>query len=313
MNNLFENLFLEELNSSLFDLENRIESSIEIEEYPNLFIVGLPRSGTTYLSQLLFNCMDIGTTNNLIARFWESPLVGAMLSQKIFGDKKAFEYSSEYGRTQDIMSPHEFSYFWRKHLLYINPYNFNPKEVESKIDWDLIYRKISGIGTILSKPLVLKTLEYTSFFQKQFHITFPKSFFVYITRNNLEIAKSIYLARKKNTKIDNWWSSVPLEFDLISNLPFYEQIAGQIFYLKQLIEESLKSVDKANIIEIDYSDLLSEPEKILYEISGRVKKITKHEIKVIFDPKKSSKKANDFDFKIEQLLIKGLRKFDLFY
>ena len=75
----------------LADLENELTLNAK-EEYCNIFILGLPRSGTTLLSQIIYagtNCLCV---NNLMARFTDAPLVGAMVSKLSITKSFAFVY-----------------------------------------------------------------------------------------------------------------------------------------------------------------------------------------------------------------------------
>ena len=56
--------FLINLNDSLYRKERDSYQNLEIE-YPLLFIFGLPRSGTTLISQVIAHCFDVGYINNL--------------------------------------------------------------------------------------------------------------------------------------------------------------------------------------------------------------------------------------------------------
>src|SRR5581483_9026315 len=73
--------FLTGLNKQLIPLESELLDMNVTEEFSNIFILGLPRSGTTLLSQIIFNNLDLACTNNLIARFWDAPLCGTHLSK----------------------------------------------------------------------------------------------------------------------------------------------------------------------------------------------------------------------------------------
>src|SRR5437764_1046201 len=106
--------FLLRFNKNLEELESSLVMENVEEEYPNIFILGLPRSGTTLINQLIFNALDVGCTNNLMARFWDAPLCGTMLSKIILGKAKSNSYTSSYAASDNIMSPHQFAYFWRK-------------------------------------------------------------------------------------------------------------------------------------------------------------------------------------------------------
>ena len=132
--------FFQRLNMDLTGLENELFNSAISEKYPNFFILGLPRSGTTMLNQLLFNCLNIACTNNLMAKFWETPLVGAYLSKTLLGKYKPQKYDSVYGKNNDIASPHEFSYFWHR-LLSIKPSDietYNADNIKNILNWNRI-------------------------------------------------------------------------------------------------------------------------------------------------------------------------------
>ena len=108
--------FLEELNDYLAAREHQFNRPGPGGGYPNLFIFGLPRSGTTLLAQLLISCLDIGYINNLIARFWKAPLQGIRLSRVLLKDRRAASFQSSYGVTSDLADTHEFGYFWTRWL-----------------------------------------------------------------------------------------------------------------------------------------------------------------------------------------------------
>ena len=54
-------------------LEDSFENPSPFEGRPIIFVMGLPRSGTTPLVQLLVQKFKLGYVTNLVARFWESP------------------------------------------------------------------------------------------------------------------------------------------------------------------------------------------------------------------------------------------------
>ena len=187
--------FLKQLNNKLSGLEKKLLLQDVDENYPNIWIIGLPRSGTTLLSQLIFNCFDIACTNNLVARFWKTPLCGCLLSKIILGDKKSESYESIYGKANDICSPHEFSYFWRSILKIKEISLYNPCIADKGIDWNLLRSKILNMNRIFEKGVVFKTLEFAGYHIKRFHNLFKKSVFIYITRDSRDVALSLAKAR----------------------------------------------------------------------------------------------------------------------
>ncbi|MFB6307128.1 MAG: hypothetical protein ABEH43_09120, partial [Flavobacteriales bacterium] len=123
--------FFEKFNDSLLDMNDNL---FRINPSPNInfFVMGLPRSGTTLLTQLLYNTLDIDCINHFVAKFWKTPLVGCYFSKYFLNNQNAINYSSKYAKSWQIRAPHEFSWFWhRAFLIDIGKINeYNPVQVE---------------------------------------------------------------------------------------------------------------------------------------------------------------------------------------
>ncbi|NBO54134.1 MAG: hypothetical protein EBU84_05990, partial [Actinobacteria bacterium] len=52
----------------------KLGTSTGVKLPPLVFIVGVPRSGTTLLSQLFSRFLDVGYIDNIVARFWANPV-----------------------------------------------------------------------------------------------------------------------------------------------------------------------------------------------------------------------------------------------
>ncbi|MBC7864471.1 MAG: sulfotransferase [Bacteroidia bacterium] len=272
--------FLTNLNLQLEGLEKKLQDKDVTEEYSNIFILGLPRSGTTLISQLIFNHLDLACVNNLVARFWDAPLTGTYLSKIVLNDTKSFTYSSKYAATDSIVSPHEFAYFWRKHFLSSDVTTSYPPERDALIDWKNVQNIILNMNRIMQKGFVFKTLEITGFYIDRFMKLFPKSIFVYIKRDNEDVAVSIAKARLDHyNTLDRWWATYPLEYNLLADKNYADQIAGQIFYLKKMFDAAVERHWHTNrIIIVEYKDMCADPNKLLGTISGRVKELFKIEL-----------------------------------
>ena len=127
--------FLEELNEYLAPRERELYADYAIE-HPFVFVLGLPRSGTTLLSQLLAYCLDAGYVNNFAARFWLAPVHGIRLARLIAADAEPPSFESDYARTKSLLDIHEWGYFWR-HWLHKHTFDdvVHAREREDEIDW----------------------------------------------------------------------------------------------------------------------------------------------------------------------------------
>src|SRR5688572_19796215 len=99
-----DEVFLERLNLALAP---RAEADyLELAEtYPTLHVVGVPRSGTTLLYQVVSSGLEIGFVNHLVAAFWLAPVYGLRLSRKLGLDRWASSFESAFGRTPDVGEP----------------------------------------------------------------------------------------------------------------------------------------------------------------------------------------------------------------
>lgn len=313
MNDMDSAEFLIKLNDSLLELETELNKSLVEEKYPNIFILGLPRSGTTLLTQLIFNCFDVSCTNNLMAKYWKTPLVGAHLSKILIGDFKPNCFDSFYGKDSNISSPHEFSYFWHD-ILKLDENNLFKRDTQScSIDWVKLKNKFININNVFEKTVVYKPLELVGYFLNEFYSNFEKSFFIYIERNYKDVIFSLAKGRLDYYgDINKWFSSIPPNKEDIDSEPYFTQIPSQVFNLRDFYFKKLKSIPEDRYIKIRYEDLCRNPMIVLNKVAEKLKNIFNFELKIINKPPSSfliSKPKLNETIIIENLL-KGISQFD---
>lgn len=263
-----EHEFLDALNDALLPLESTA-SSEHSEVLPAIWVLGLPRSGTTLLTQLIAFCLDVGYVNNLIARFWRAPLTGARLSQIVLRDFKHISYESQYGKSTSVSIPHEFSYFWHHWLKMENIPPYDPVAADRQIDWAGLRRTLLGMSAIFGKPMVHKALD-VGYHVARFDERFEKSIFVYIERDPLDLAISFAKARLDYyANLDAWWSMYPVEHEQLVGRPYWEQIGGQIAFLSAMYRRQLAALPKGNVIDVSYGELCRDPRAVLDRIRAR--------------------------------------------
>lgn len=306
--------FLNTLNQNLLPLEIKLRTEAN-EEHLNIFILGLPRSGTTLLSQVITHHLNIYCTNNLMARFWMTPLVGAFLSKIILGERKAKDFQSVFGKTADISSPHEFSWFWQEQMKINNFHNLNIQKKLLEIDWDGFKSVIFNMNKIMEGGIVFKPLEYAGYFLDGFDKNFNKKIFLYIDRDSADISFSLAKARLDYYKdINVMWGSVPPDFDTLKDLPFGEQIAGQIFHLRNMYLDNLKKVDPVQVIRITYKNLCKNPQLVLDKIISLSQNIFNYSVQQLNLPPNNfpfPENKNRLNKDIQNELLEGLKIFEL--
>jgi len=251
--------------------KEEVSSYADLEErHPTIFVFGLPRSGTTFMTQLIAHSFDIGFINNFMARFWLAPVTGIKLSQQIYGDKDISTFDSNYATTSDILDIHEYGYFWRK-WLFKNSITeiLNSEMYDVNIDWNQLKKVILNMHEAFGKGWICKNIFGAYHLERLSHLL-EKSLFIYIERDPVDNAISIMDARKKFYEDPGlWWSTIPMEYMDLKDLEAEEQVAAQIHYLRKYYEQELSKLEPSRYIKMDYAKVTENP-------SGTIQQVKEH-------------------------------------
>lgn len=256
--------FLKSLNHAVVHLEK----DFAVSNTPPLciFVIGVPRSGTTLVSQIMSGCMDVGYVNNLMARFWEAPTVGARLSTEVL-ERRIFTGASNFGQTRYAEEPHEFGGFWRKILNYEN---MTQKESDEGISWRELATTLNRIATVFGKPVVYKVFQLYWHLEK-FHSYLPSSKWIWVRRNPVENAMSlIHMREEKTRSCEKWFSARPLGADKYDHEPAWCQVAAQVKLIEDWIGGQLAKIPAENSFEIYLEDICMDPIGITKNIAQQL-------------------------------------------
>lgn len=256
--------FLESLNDFLASREKEFMKQ-DGPCYPNLFVFGLPRSGTTLAAQLLTYCLDIGYINNVIARFWKAPLQGIRLSKILLKDQRQTSFDSNYGVTSHLTDSHEFGYFWSRWLgdgLHLKEYH--------QVQWKELRHSLQQISLTFNRPVLYKNALVGMHLKGMSEIC-GDSLFILVERDPVDNGISILKGRDERFGDRNhWWSLRPPNYEQWLNLSYYEQIALQVITITRLQHEDIKKNGIQPVL-VRYSELCDSPEKILIIIEEKIK------------------------------------------
>ncbi|MGM0478972.1 MAG: sulfotransferase [Bacteroidota bacterium] len=264
---------------SLF--ENRWKVSDEHSNTP-IFILGVPRSGSTYTYQLVTSVFNVNYIDNLIDVFHKNIRFAFKLSKWVYKGKRHQVFKSEFGNTMSYSwhAPSECGPFWYQYFprssYYISPDNIK------EVDLEAFSSDIHWLSNKFSEPTVFKNLMVSGRIYA-LHKACPNAKFLFIKRDPFFNAQSIIQARRKLGIPENeWWSAKPYNYEELKSLPLIEKIAKQVFYLEKQIEDDLEKFFSEQFEIIHYEDYKQGLSKNLCKISNFMG-LAKKEVNLTFE------------------------------
>jgi hypothetical protein len=243
-----------QLNVVLQQEELNLIKQFSAPKLPVIFIVGAPRSGTTVLEQFLINHFHLTYISNVVAKFWQAPFIGLHFYKSLKKKQTKIDYSSEFGFTNNYDGPHEFGYFWKRFFKYGSTHQLT-EDHHNEIDSNLLNREIAAMESLDNLPVLFKNPAALSLQIDYLSKYIPGSLFIYIKREPVFNAQSIYQNRIKYFgNAEEWFSVKPMEYLLLKNENLFEQIAGQIYYVNKKIEEDLSELHSWRHIKVEYEE-----------------------------------------------------------
>lgn len=269
---------LKEINTIIAQKKNH---NIEIiHDWPILFIVGTPRSGTTLLTQWLADLNLFSFPTNFVSRFYSNPYFGYLVQEMLFNKDFAYknelnlitkneDFKSDVGKTKGALAPHEFWYFWREHFTFTDIPIAN-SEFMQRANFKTFENEIHKIQSFYKRPFFLKSL-IINWYIESFYKNIKKPIFLYIKRNVLDNAQSLLDIRKRYLgNEDLWFSFKPLGFDKLEKQNNYTQVVGQVEFTNRDIELQLQSIPEKNKIEIDYEKFCINPSAYYKQLKDKL-------------------------------------------
>ena len=279
-----------------------------------IFILSLPRVGSTFLQQILLSFSDIGYISNLLASFWNNPEIGAALHKKFYDKSYVSNFRSSYGNTFGAYEPHEWGFFWRKWLdISDDNIYFNPK---SKINWINLRKKILIIEKILNKPLFFNT-PYANNYFKEINSNLTNSKVIFLFRNPYSICSSILNARmSRYGTLNSFFGAKPKDYSLIKNLSNpIEQVVAQVFFIYNDLLDLKSNLSIDSNITIKYESIIDDfnitIKKILsFSLENYDNLIKKNKIPLFENRNKIELFDSKFNKDLDKFFIKYFKNFD---
>ncbi len=258
---------LEMMNNTLAGVES-IPGSAD-SDHAQVFLTGLPRSGTTYAYQLIADHLKVGYISNIVARFWSRPAFGAALHQALAesGVDRDFDYKSNGGNTIGVFNVHEFGYFWARHF-HLSSREPDLRGFDDKIvDWDRLALDLSELANVFEAATVYKNIIFGQM-AARLDQNIPAARFVIMHRDPVDVAASLLHLRQNMPPDRQTWVGIkPRNYGDYAGADLHTQIANQVRALDEGLTHACKKLPAEQILKIAYKDICRDPESALTSIA----------------------------------------------
>lgn len=277
---------LEELNDLLAPVEAKVIAEYRMPRYPVVFVVGVPRCGSTLMMQWLANTGRFAYPTNLLSRFSRAPFVGAKIQQLLADPEYSFRdeildfahelsFSSSLGKTTGALSPNEFWYFWRRFIPNTEP-QYLDRETLSKVKSAEFVAELAAIESVFGRPWAMKgiILELNIPFLSSI---LDKALFLFVRRHPFYNIQSLLESRARyfgNRR--DWYSIKPREYEVLKDLDPFDQVAGQVYFTNRGIQKGLDQIDTARTLVVGYEDFCNNPKLAFDQIVTRFHQLGVH-------------------------------------
>lgn len=271
---------LKAINEILGPAEDQILERYSMPQYPVVFVVGAPRSGTTLMMQWMASSDRFAYPTNLLSRFYGAPHIGALIQQLLTAPEYNYNdeildfsgeitFKSSLGKTQGALAPNEFWYFWRRFTPNTELVHLDAQSL-SQVKGEKLASELAAIEAVFDKPLALKAhiLELNIPFLSS---VVERALFLFIKRHPFYNIQSLLESRTKffgNRRA--WYSVKPKEYDMLKDLDPIEQVAGQVYFTNQGIEEGLGQIDSSRGLVVGYEEFCAAPGRTFSQIGDKL-------------------------------------------
>lgn len=234
---------------------------------PAVFILGSPRTGSTFLYQCVAAAIRLPYVSNLLNyQYADQPVVGFALQQSLIEHNRP-SFENSYGKVKGLLEPSEgsaliASWFGGGHPSEIKSADFKPGRDAEMID------VLSAVHSLYGRPLVTKN-PWNCFRVKALATALPNARFIWIRRNIARAAGSDLAARyvTKGTPHE-WNSATPANYEQLLELSPPAQVVENQYEFARALNDSLNTYANGRFQEVWYEDLCAAPESVLRDIAA---------------------------------------------
>lgn len=226
---------------------------------PQLFILGLPRTGTTLVYQYIVHRLGVAYFTNGCGRYHRSPCLVTRIQRALHGEYVS-DFESEYGKVEGPVAPREAGSVWARFFGY-EPY-VEAGDVAPG-DRETLRRTVRCVErTFDGAPFVNKNVKHMLRIPALADV-FPRGRFLVVERSRSDAALSVLRGRYRRVgDPERWWSVRPPDYEEIRRLGPVEQVARQLDSLERKLDADLRGLAPDRVLRCRYEAFCRDPEEV---------------------------------------------------
>lgn len=241
--------------------ERRRVAAAPDPQLPIVLVVGLPRSGTTLLGQVLTAHLPVSFPTNLTELFPHAPITATLRLGRFA--PRTVRYETFYGNTASRGSPNDAFSIWNRWLgtdRYTTPEHLTP-EVGAEM------RRFFGAWEqAFGRPFLNKNNRNTAAMAAiAEHL--PTVRFVVIRRDPLFVAQSLVEARQivQGDRRIGWGLGAD---GVAEDDDYIIDVADQVYRVEQTLDEQIARLPEGAVKQVSYAALCADPAGLVRDVAG---------------------------------------------
>ena len=251
-------------------LERLLLPKLDTSDQPIVFVVGIHRTGSTFVSQVLADCFPFALVGNHNTLFPRSKYFIHLLLKQFYkkGRFKNRSYKSYYGISRGFYSIGDSYEIWDRWLG--GSHYYKPDEI-SKRKRDEMREYFAYLGKSWGKTIIAKN-NRNMLLIKELKEIFPNAFFVVVNRGRAEVIQSTIQASKDFFGSDDYmWGLRPSEnFSMEDYDNKMEAYCHQYLELEKVLKRQLEELSPDRYAEVLYEEFCADPVSHLEMIKGKI-------------------------------------------
>jgi hypothetical protein len=253
---------MQELERSILDRVGAVRAATV------LFVLGAPRTGSTFLYQAITSAFALPFIDNLTNQFFpRTPILGLLLGSSL---REPIAFSSSYGKTVGLRQPSEGSAVMAHWFGGGHPSQIVSSRILEGRETHLI-ATLAAADAFFRGPLVIKNA-WNCFRIEYLAAALPAANFVWIRRDIRTAAKSDLRARYAVQGSGLIWNSAtPANVEALRARPCWEQVVENQFEFGKAISSTSVHLAKGRFAEVWYEDLVADVQGTMLRLGEQLK------------------------------------------